>query len=541
MSRSLNIFFLSLAFVICGTLSVSAVDSGTQWLIVDATSDAPAREQLDRLIELLTTRGEIPNEQIHALQGETVTPQEIRGLLQEIDGKTTSEDTLIFLFHGMVTKPRGMNAMQLIIPSERDGIQDATLNKWFREIEVGRVVVVIDGYTEDTNLSAYYANREILGTAALNVIQPAGTVEATTFLQHLRDALSVDTTDTNEDRRLSIIEAYELLRANTDFVDGILAPTGDVEAPLLKLSPALKITTFPEGADVFINDVNVGSTPKLVTENLQQGTSTVVVKKVGYALPPPKTAELKLEPGESVHIGWALQPIAVHGTVTGIADESPAGAVVWIEGTAYQQNVAADGMYRFDEWKESDLLSLGETYTLVVKQGALNYGSATFTFEGYSDITQPLQLTKRTWFEVAQIEFDRQNHQGAISAFQNGIETNRDFPEMSPDLTVLLLTSFAAALEQQDVQDVTYLVVTAKLADQRGQSELAKKYWEEVKAKAPGGSSDAKLASQRLWQLNRGRYLLNIGLIIGVVLLLASGVWTFYRYRKSKEQPAEPT
>jgi hypothetical protein len=169
-----------------------------------------------------------------------------------------------------------------------------------------------------------------------------------------------------------------------------------------------------------------------------------------------------------------------------------------------------------------------------VKQGDLNYGSATFTFDGYADIAQSLQLEKRTWFEVSQIEFDRNNHQGAVTAFQNGIELTSDFPQMSPDLAVLLLSSFADAVEKQDVQDATYLIVTAKLAEQLGQPDLAKRYWEEVKTKAEKGSSADKLASQRLWQLNRGRYLLNIGLIVVVVVLLASGAWTFFRYRKSK-------
>ena len=174
-----------------------------------------------------------------------------------------------------------------------------------------------------------------------------------------------------------------------------------------------------------------------------------------------------------------------------------------------------------------------------MKQGDLNYGLATFTFDGYTDIAQPLQLVKRTWFEVAQIEFDRHNHQGAVTAFQNGIERTSDFPQMSPDFTVLLLSSFADAVEKQDVQDVTYLVVTAKLADQHGQPELAKKYWEEVKVKAEKGSPAAKLASDRLWQLNRGRYLLNIGLIVLLVVLLASGAWTFFRFRKSKRVVSE--
>ena len=537
MSKQKIIFipiFVCVALTIFVLTPELLADSGTHWLIVDATPEAHAHERVNSLIELLTTRGNISSEQIHHVEGDSATSEEIRAMIQEIGRQTAVQDTLIFLYHGMVTKPRGMNAMHLLTPGDEQGIPDATLNNWFRETERKDTVVIVDGYTEDTNLNAYYANRETLGTAALNSIQSAETANTTALLQQLHDTLTVDTTDINDNRQLSIIESYELLRDHPDFMDGILAPTGDVEMALLKLSPALKITTFPEGADISINDVEVGSTPKLITENLQKGTSTVTVKKAGYVIPPSKMAELQLELGESVHIAWALEPIAIHGTVIGVSGESPADAVVWIDGTAHQQVVETDGIYRFDEWKNSDLLSLGETYTLYVKQGALNYGSATFAFDGYTDIAQPLQLAKRTWFEVAQIEFDRHNHQGAVTAFQNGIELTSDFPQMSPDLTVLLLSSFADAVEKQDVQDVTYLVVTAKLADQHGQPELAKKYWEEVKTKAEKGSSAAKLANERLWQLNRGRYLLNIGLIVLLVVLLASGAWTFFRFRKSK-------
>ena len=527
--------------VLVFTLSVPAfsVDSGTYWLLVDTTPDARAHELLNSLTELLTSRGKVPSEQIYRVEGENATTEEIHALLQDIGRQTQAQDTLVFLFHGMVTKPRGMPSMRLIVEGDEDGIQDSTLNRWFRESERERTVVIVDGYTQDTNLSAYYGNRETLGTAALNVIQPAEKAESTALLQKLYDVLAADTTDSDDNRQLSIVEAYELLQANPEFSDAILAPTGNVEAALLKLSPALKITTFPDSAQIFINDTEVGNTPKLITENLQQGTSTVSVKKVGYIAPPSKTAELQLVLGESVHIGWALDPIAIHGSVKGVAGASAADALVWIGGTAYQQTVAADGMFRFDDWKASDLLTTGETYSLYAKQGNQNYGSATFTFDGYSDIAQSIQLIKRSWFEIAQIEFDRDNHQGAVTAFQNGIERTTNFPQMSQDLTVLLLSSFADALEKQDVQDVTYLVVTAKLAEQLDQPILAKKYWEEVKTKAQKGTPAAELANQRLWQFNRGRYLLNIGLIVLLVVLLVSGAWTYYRYQKSKQTTQE--
>ena len=542
--RQRNSIFTSILICIIIFVIVPApafsVDSGTYWLLVDTTPDARAHVQLNSLTELLTSRGKVPSEQIYHVAGENATTEEIHALLQEIGRQTQAQDTLIFLFHGMVTKPRGMPLMRLIIEGDADGIQDSTLNQWFRESERERTVVIVDGYTQDTNLSAYYGNRETLGTAALNVIQSAEKAEGTALLQKLYDALAVDTTDSDDNRQLSIVEAHELLRTHAGFLDAIIAPTGNVEAALLKLSPALKITTFPEGAQIFINDVEVGNTPKLITENLQQGTSTVSVKKVGYVTPSSKTAELQLVLGESVHIGWALDPIAVQGSVKGVAGTSAADALVWIDGTAYQQTVGADGMFRFNEWKDSDLLTIGETYSLYAKQGNQNYGSATFTFDGYSDIAASIQLIKRSWFEIAQIEFDRDNHQGAVTAFQNGIERTTNFPQMSQDLTVLLLSSFADALEKQDVQDVSYLVVTAKLAEQLNQQALAKKYWEEIKTKAQKGTPAAELANQRLWQFNRGRYLLNIGLIVLLVVLLASGVWTYYRYRKLKQEGSSP-
>ena len=107
-------------------------------------------------------------------------------------------------------------------------------------------------------------------TAALNVIQSAEKAEGTALLQKLYDALAADTTDSDDNRQLSIFETYDLLRTHPEFLDGILAPTGNVEAALLKLSPALKVTSLPEGAQIFINDVEVGK----YTENHHRESPT---------------------------------------------------------------------------------------------------------------------------------------------------------------------------------------------------------------------------------------------------------------------------
>ena len=538
MSKPNAIFTLvsiAIAFVIIASTPVFSVDSGVHWLIVDATPDARAHEPLNALTELLTTRGKVPSEQIHRLEGDVVTMQEIYASLQEVGQQVQADATLIFFYHGRVSKLRRPNALQLLISGDTQTIQDTTLNQWFAESFKGRAVVILDGYSDDSDLNTYYANREILGSAALNVIQLASQTDALRAIRVLNDALAADATDVDDNRQISIIEAFELFRTDERLPLGVLAPTGDVETALLKLSPALKIETFPEGAQIAINDVEVGTTPALVTGNLQQGTSTISVKKAGYHVPLPKTAELQLVLGESAHIGWVLQPIAVHGTVVGVEGQSVTGTIVWIGGTTHQQTLETDGTYRFDDWKDSGSLTLGETYTIHAKQGNLNYEAATFTFDGYTDIEHAIQLVKRTWFEIAQIAFDQNDHQGAIIAFQKGIERTTDFPQMSPELTVLLLSSFADALAKQDVQDINTLIVTAKLAEQHGQPDLAKEYWQELKTKARKGTPAAELASQRLWQLNRSRYLFNIGLVVVVVILIASGAWTYYRFRKTRQ------
>ena len=60
---------------------------------------------------------------------------------------------------------------------------------------------------------------------------------------------------------------------------------------------------------------------------------------------------------------------------------------------------------------------------------------------------------------------------------------------------------------------LTRWLLQRNLPDSMGNPTLAKKYWQEVKNESAGRQLPAaKLASQNLWELNRGRYLFNIGL-----------------------------
>ena len=525
-------------FFLIGTVFAEPVDSGTYWFMVDTTPDADARALFKTLGKLLSEEGKVSQEHIQSLAGDQATKDEIQTFLDNIGNTRREIETLIFLYHGEVSKPRSGNAMHFSTQSE-EMIQDSVLNQWLQGTGVDRLLVIVDGYAYDESLTIYYANRETLGTAALNVIQSSEAIGKNAFLKALIDALSEEKIDTDDNRHISIIEIYQHLQTDAAFERAIFAPTGDVEETVMKISPAIKVTTFPVGAQILLNEKESGLTPKLFTDNLQLGTYTVSVRKAGYNSPEAKTAELKLTQGEVVNFAWSLKPISVFGNVSGTSDVSVVGAQVSIDGTEYVAPVGEDGTYTFQDWATSNLLTPGTDYTLYAKKGDLYHGSATFTFGGYTAIEQPIQLVKKTWFEIAELEFSRNDHQKAVTAFENGIKLTTDFPPMSEDLTVLLFTTFADAIDRSAVQDVNYFVATAKLAEAYQQPELVKKYWKLVKMKAEKGSSDAKLAGQRLWQLNPWRNIVNIGIVCLLVFIIASGIWTFYRYQKSKQTETE--
>lgn len=512
-------------------------DNATYWLLVDTTPDAQAHNLMNKLSNVITKTGKVPTKNIQHLERDQATKEEIHAMLNELANKSKTINTIIFLFHGKVSMSETGKAMHLTTQSE-DTIEDTTLNKWFKATGIERTIVILDGYALEENLGIYYANRETLGNAALNLIQPYDTAKPTgknAFLQILTETLSEETTDADDNRNLNIQEIDQQIQNKTTFENSILVPTGNVNQTVLKLSPAIKITSIPEGAMILINDVDSGKTPKRITENLQVGTINVEIKKDGFMSPEAKTAELKLTQGEMLNLSWKLTPISVIGTVTAPEDVAVVGASVKINNTDYVQLVADDASYAFQNWNPTAMLIPGTEYTLYATQDDIYQGTATFTYNGYTAIKRNIELEKMTWFEIAELEFNRNDHQKAIDAFKKGIQDTTDFPELSPDLTVMLYSHFAAAVDSTEIQDVNSIVATAKLAETYQQPKLAKKYWNLVKSTAEKGTDAHKLARKHLWQLNKTRNIINICIICLLILVASSGAYTFYRYKKSKK------
>ena len=544
--------FIGVSLIIVPSLYAQSVDATTWCLIVSPDADIGSPSSLDSLVNLLKEQGKVPSKHIRRIEGDGCTRDGIKAGLDSLSNEMGQGDRLIFYFRGFVTKPRRSNSIFFLTygaTSENlaDALEDRQLNRWFRELSPNIAIVILDGYTQDRNLMAYYGNRGLLGTAALISIQRVALSSEDLFAQTLLGVLGTDEADLDNNRQLSIEELHTHLTSNLDertlrLTEGILLPMGRIEKVVRKLSPMLTIVTVPDGASVALNgQQEIGVTPQRLIDNLERGAYDVEVKKLGYVIPPARSVEIELVQGESINLSWDLESIAVHGSVKAPDGVSLEGTMVWIDGTAYEQNplsLKADGRYRLSanihvtsqtDQSDKKVLAPGQMYFLRAESDALYHAEANFTLAPHESIERDLILSKKTWFEVAQMRFNRKAYEAAIAAFQNGIEETIDFPPMSPEFTKLLFDSFSEVVNKVNVQNIAYVVTTAKLADRLNLREESKVYWEQVRLQATKGSAAYGLATKRLGELNFGRRLINIGVLVLFIVVLISGGYAIRR------------
>ena len=547
------VFSIGVSLITGSSLYAQSVDATTWWLIASPDVDTRSRSNLDSLVNLLKERGKVPSNHIRRIEGSECTREGIKVVLDDHGSRMRQGDRLIFYFRGFVTKPRRSNSIFFfphgVTPENlEDALKDRQLNGWFRELSPNKVIIILDSYTRDRNLMAYYGNRGMPGSGGFISIQRATLSTEDLLAQTLLGTLGTDETDLDDNRQVSIEELHAYLTSNLDertlrLTEGILLLLGRVQEKIvLKLSPMLQIVTVPDGASVVLNGQEVGETPQRLIDNLERRTYNVEVSKPGYLIPPARSVEIGLVQGESINLSWDLESIAVHGSVKAPDGVPLEGAAVWIDGTAYEQNplrLEADGRYQLfanianvtSQAGRSDerVLESGKMYTLRAESDALYHAEASFTLAPHESVQCNLTLSKKTWFEVAQMQFNRKVYEEAIAAFQNGIEETVEFPPMSPEFTKMLFDSFSEVVDKVNVQNIAYVVVTAKLADRLNLQEESKVYWEQVKSQAAKGSTFYELATERLRELNFGRRLINIGVLVLFVLVLISGGYALRR------------
>ena len=540
MKRELLFIVIFIGYVSTGILPTFAqpTDTTVWWLLADINPDDRSHADFEAFVDLLMARGNVPSNRIQHIEAEECTHTGVYQAIQNLTSRVKHGEQIIFFYRGGVTKPPRTNSIYLLTHGADSmnlaaAVQDTQLNRWFRDTGAKNVTVLFDGHTNDRNIYAYLANRELLGEAALVSIRSAKKDEDS-LLQSMLPALNTDASDLDDNRAITIGELHEYLVTKTPPQESIVVPTGNLETPILKLSPMLKITTVPEGVSVFLNGEDAGTTPRRVIDNLKRGSYEIQVKKQGYFVPPTRSTEVGMNQGEAVEVSWILKPITVYGKITLPEGKVIEQITVWIEDTIHKQTIGLDGNYRFEDWDTDDLLSAGKTYTLKAEAAEIHYAETSFVFEGHDAIERNLTLAEKTWFEVAQERFNQKDNEGAIAAFQNGIEITTEFPPLSPELTVLLFNSFSAAVDSMDIENVAYLVATAELSDRFGDKEAAKTYWGRVKSEANKGTAEHRLAAKRLRQLNLRHYVINSALAVLLVVVLISGAYTARKYYKGK-------
>ena len=541
MKRQLLFIVIITGYVSVAILPTCArpTDTSAHWLLADTNPDARSRADFEAFIDLLVARGNVPSNRIQHIEAEQCTKAGIYKAIRNLASRMQHGERFIFFYRGGVTKPPRTNSIYLLSHGAgsanlAEAVQDTELNRWFREAGAKHVTVLFDGYTNDQSIYAYLANRELLGVAALVSIKSAKKDEDS-LLRSVLSALNIDASDIDDNRKIAIGELHEYVVTITPPQESIVVPTGPVETPILKLPPMLKITTVPEGASVFLNGEDIGATPQRVIDNLKRGNYEIRVKKQGYFIPPTRSTEVGMNQGEAVEVSWALKPITVYGKINLAGGKVLEQITVWIEDTIHKQTIGLDGNYCFGDWDADDLLSVGKTYTLKSEAAEIYHAETTFTFEGHDAIERNLTLAEKTWFQVAQERFDQKDNEGAIAAFQNGIEITTEFPPLSPELTVLLFNSFSAAVDSMNIGNIAYLVATAQLSDRFGDKESSKIYWNRVKSQANKGTVEYDLASKRLRELNLTHYILNGALIVLLVVVLISCGYTARKYLARKK------
>ena len=543
---------LILEFIIfdASLLRAQPRDTSAWWLVVSPTTGDRTQSYLDALVDLLKERGKVPTGQVSRLEGEKCTRGGVRTAIANMARKMQKGDRLIFLYRGFVTKPHRLNAIYFLThgatsDSYKSGFEIRQLNDWMRKSTDASMLVIIDGFTNDRNLMAFYANREAPGDAAYVSIQPAAENAAHEFTKNLLVFLQNDTADLDENRRISIGELHEYITTHAPPQPGILALTGNIEATILKLSPMLSIVTIPDGASILLNGIQSGPTPHHLIDNLKGGIYEVEVRKAGYIIPPPQSTEVKLVQGQATRLSWDLESIAVFGDAKASDGTALEEISVWIDETEYErkkQIIGENQRYRLfanltnvssDKRVDTQVLEPNRTYSLRAESGSFYHVEKAFTLPRYESIRQDLTLEKMTWFEVAQMRFNREEFEESVAAFQNGIEETTEFPAITPAFTQMLFEWFSSAVDRQtDEINAAHVLAAAKLADRLNLREHSKIYWTHVKSITVKGSQDYILATERLRNLNMSRYLINISIIFVLLVVLISGVFTFNRHRR---------
>ena len=478
----------------------------------------PSFEQQEDYLEILRQRGGIIRRRSHS----NLTKDQVRGALTSI-----STPVLLFLFRGRITRSAVTNRVYLLpvdaIPNDVSTyISLAELNQWMQGIP--QQILLLDTYTQDTDLMAFYGNREVVGTSALISIHQQNAI-GEPFASVLLQVLESDTTDADNNRQIELREVYQAMLDQFSH-PGILAPTGQMNAVLMQLTSRLLVRTEPEAVSVWVNDEVRGVTP-YIQDGIYPGNYRIRLEKEGFHRPEEISLSVGLARGEGANVEQKLDPIRIRGKAHDDQNRGIVPTIVQLSGTDYAVEADENGEFAFEDAQ----LEAGKNYTLLASAGeGIFVGEQAFAYGGFDDIFQNILMRQRPWLEIAQERFQNGQVQDAADKFRLAVEENYELPLLPPDFA-LMAFEYAEEWARQQPDVVSAVLAAAQLAEQRNQIPVAKRYWKLARRRADENSSEYQFAAQRLKALTPWRIYILIGGAILLTIIGISGGYMVYRHR----------
>ncbi|GIX05670.1 MAG: hypothetical protein KatS3mg115_0073 [Candidatus Poribacteria bacterium] len=519
-------------------------------LLVDlgAPADAPARPSSrsdgEAFAALLEDRFATDSDRIVLRLEERLSAAELRETIRRFaelvhsaptpEEPETSRLVLLYL-RAEVTRPPQESAIYFFSGAARladgtgnnpEAIRDTTLSEWVQALEPATVLTLLDLRTQDESLGVYFAARTEIGDGRLVTIARE---ELPTPVLDLLSGILSEAPDPDRDGFLRweevLLEYQRRVYATGVSSDRVLVGgTGNPDLVLMALPARLYVESVPLEAEVLLDGQSVGKTPYVLGRLRVGSAHTIQVRKAGYRLPDPQTVLVEQARGAAYVARFVLQPVTIRVQVSAPGQEMLGPIVVVIPGTPFQTTLPTLGEAVFSVGEEP--LTVGETYRLIAATPDDRYfGTASFLYTGYQDVTVAVSLQERTAWEVAAARFEAGFTEEALAAAEQALrEGLLEPPELPGELVALLLERWG---EREAARP---LIVCAQLLERIGAERQAQRYWRRARELAPPDSPERALADAHV-RSGWGRW----GLILLLVLILGgTGLFAYRTLRGSR-------
>ena len=386
------------------------------------------------------------------------------------------------------------------------------------------MALFLDLRTTDDSLLVYFASRPAIGDASVTTIAGVDTIEpmASAMARLLGAAADTDANATVDIHELGRAYREELYDTGVTTDDAISGLTGD--ALRLVVLPSAIMIGGPPGSRAMVDGVDVGETPVRYTPGAT-GSYEVNVQAVGYLRQEAREVEIARTMGDATRASFLLEKLRVGGVIS-----APHGATVGplVVGVMPEVGLVAQpdspGQYRVPpgavDWH------LGSEYRVLAGSPDERYfGSSSFVYDGYEDISVDISLEERTLWQVAAIYDSKALADEALGAAAGAAHELLEVPpSLAPEFGLALLDAWS-----DQTTNARIMIACARITALTHGPKQARVYWK-LARKASKRSTPARAVAVAGLRASRGA--LQTYAVLGLLALVTSAGVVGFRYRR---------